>query len=69
MKGVVKWFNEEKGFGFIVPEGTEDRENNIFVHWSDIMGNGFKKLDQGDNVSYDLEETDRGIKATNVLKY
>ena len=63
-KGTVKWFNAEKGFGFIEREGG----NDVFVHFSAIQTDGFKTLDEGQKVSFDLEEGPRGPQAINVTK-
>jgi len=63
-KGVVKWFNAPKGYGFITRENGED----IFVHYSGISGEGFKSLKEGDAVVFDIEETDKGPQAVNVSK-
>jgi len=63
-EGTVKWFNEAKGFGFI----TTDENTDVFVHYADIQGNGFKTLTEGDKVSFDVEEGPKGPKATNVVK-
>ncbi|MES9683337.1 MULTISPECIES: cold-shock protein [Bacillaceae] len=63
-KGKVKWFNGEKGFGFIEREGGED----VFVHFSAIQGEGFKTLDEGQEVTFDLEQGQRGAQAANVRK-
>ncbi|MFC0234303.1 cold-shock protein [Vagococcus entomophilus] len=63
-QGTVKWFNGEKGFGFITPEEGQD----VFVHFSAIQGEGFKTLDEGQSVTFDVEESDRGPQATNVVK-
>jgi cold shock protein len=61
--GVVKWFSDEKGFGFITPdEGGQD----AFVHFSAIQGDGFRTLAEGAKVEYDLEEGQKGPQATNV---
>ena len=62
--GTVKWFNDAKGFGFITPdEGTKD----LFVHFSNIAGDGFKSLAEGARVSYDAREGAKGPEATNVV--
>lgn len=64
-QGKVKWFDEAKGYGFIVPnEGGKE----VFVHYSTIQGNGFKTLKEGDTVSYELTEGPKGPQATNVTK-
>ncbi len=62
--GTVKWFNESKGFGFI----SSDTGDDIFVHYSSIAGGGFKTLLEGDSVSFEVEEGDKGLKAVNVVK-
>ena len=62
--GTVKWFNAEKGFGFISVPGEDD----VFVHFSAIQGEGFKSLDEGQAVTYDLTEGARGMQAANVVK-
>jgi len=61
-EGVVKWFNEQKGFGFIEHNGGDD----VFVHFSAIQGGGFKTLREGDRVSFDITQGDKGPKATDV---
>ena len=64
-RGIVKWFSDKKGFGFIVdPEVTDD----IFVHYSAIQTNGFKTLQEGDHVEYELFRDDKGAKARNVMR-
>jgi cold shock protein len=63
-QGTVKWFNAEKGFGFIEREGGDD----VFVHFSAIQTEGFKSLDEGQKVSFDVEQGARGPQAANVSK-
>ncbi len=63
-KGTVKWFNESKGFGFITQEDGTD----VFAHYSDIKGNMYKTLAEGDLVSFDVVEGDKGPKAVNIVK-
>ena len=65
MTGKVKWFKAEKGYGFITVEG---QSKDIFVHFSAIQGEGFKSLDEGQAVTYDLTEGARGMQAANVTK-
>ena len=62
--GTVKWFDETKGFGFITSEDGGD----IFVHYSSIQGDGFKSLIEGDSVSFEVEQGEKGPKAVNVEK-
>ena len=64
MKGVVKWFNDKKGYGFI----TDEEGNDVFVHYQDIQGEGFKTLQENDNVEFDVGEGEKGPKAMNVRK-
>lgn len=63
MTGKVKWFNAEKGYGFIQREGDKD----LFVHFSGIKSEGFKTLEEGWNVEFDVIQGDRGEQATNVV--
>lgn len=62
--GVVKWFNDAKGFGFIEQENGGD----VFVHFSSIQGDGFKSLAEGDSVSFDVVQGAKGPQAANVVK-
>ena len=62
--GTVKWFNAEKGFGFI----TGEDGNDVFVHFSAIQSDGFKTLEEGQSVTFDVGEGQRGPQATNVVK-
>ncbi|WP_209123252.1 MULTISPECIES: cold-shock protein [Bacillaceae] len=64
VQGTVKWFNAEKGFGFIEVEGQDD----VFVHFSAIQGEGFKTLEEGQTVSFEIEQGQRGPQAANVQK-
>ncbi len=62
MTGKVKWFNSEKGYGFI----TTDEGNDIFVHYSQIQKDGFKALEEGERVQFDVVDGDKGPQAANV---
>ena len=64
MVGKVKWFNAEKGFGFIEREDGDD----VFVHFSAIQGNGFKTLEEGQKVEFEIVEGNRGPQAANVVR-
>lgn len=63
-QGTVKWFNAEKGYGFITREDGSD----VFVHFSAIQGEGYKSLEEGQHVTVDVEEGQRGLQAANVVK-
>ena len=62
MKGTVKWFNDEKGFGFI----TSEEGNDVFAHYSEIQSEGFKKLEEGQDVTFDVTQGAKGPQATNI---
>ena len=62
--GKVKWFDNKKGFGFIAQDSGQD----VFVHHTSITGPGFKTLNEGDEVSFDVVPSDKGLKAQNVLR-
>jgi CspA family cold shock protein len=62
--GTVKWFNESKGFGFITQEDGTD----VFAHYSEIQGDGFKTLAEGEQVSFEVIDGDKGPKASNITK-
>ncbi|MEJ2203512.1 MAG: cold shock domain-containing protein [Gemmatimonadota bacterium] len=64
MKGTVKWFNDSKGYGFIEQPAGDD----VFVHFSAIVGNGFRTLAEGEAVEFEVRDTDRGLQASNVVK-
>ncbi len=62
--GVVKWFDAKKGFGFISVEGADD----VFVHFTAIQGEGYKTLEEGQRVEFDIEQGPKGPQASNVVK-
>jgi len=64
LKGKVKWFNSEKGYGFIHVEGGED----VFVHYSAIQAEGYKTLEEGQEVEFDISQGNRGPQAANVIR-
>lgn len=64
VQGTVKWFNAEKGFGFISQESGPD----VFAHFSEIQFNGFKSLEDGQKVNFEVEQGQRGLQATNITK-
>ncbi len=64
MKGTVKWFNNQKGYGFI----SDDEGNDVFVHYSGLSMDGFKSLEEGQEVEYDVTEGSKGPQAVNVVK-
>ena len=63
-KGKVKWFSNQKGYGFITPESGDD----VFVHFSAITGDGYKTLEEGQEVEFDVQKDDKGEKAVNVKR-
>jgi CspA family cold shock protein len=64
MKGTVKWFNNQQGYGFISDESGKD----VFVHYSGLTGDGFKSLEEGQNVEFDVQDGAKGPQAVNVVK-
>ena len=64
-QGTVKWFNGEKGFGFIAPE---DGSADVFVHFSEITGNGYRSLDENDRVEYTVTQGQKGLQASQVSR-
>ena len=64
MKGTVKWFNAKKGFGFI----SDENGNDVFVHFSALQMDGFKVLDEGEEVEFDVVNVEKGPQASNVVK-
>jgi CspA family cold shock protein len=64
MNGTVKWFNAEKGYGFI----TDEKGNDIFAHYSAIQGEGYKSLENGQEVTFDVVDGDRGPQAANIVR-
>jgi CspA family cold shock protein len=65
LKGTVKWFDSQKGYGFIEPE---DGSKDVFVHYSGIRGTGYRSLEEGDEVDFEIEQDQRGPKAVDVIK-
>jgi CspA family cold shock protein len=64
MKGTVKWFNDAKGYGFITQPGGDD----VFVHFSSIIGDGFRTLAEGEVVEFEIAQTERGLQAAKVVR-
>ena len=64
MKGTVKWFNDAKGYGFITQPGGDD----VFVHFSAIIGDGFRTLAEGEVVEFEIAQTERGLQASKVIR-
>ena len=69
-KGKVKWFNAAKGFGFITPDGAPegDQSQDVFVHFKAINGEGYRSLNENDEVEFEVEEGPKGLQAKNVTK-
>ncbi|MFC2174020.1 cold-shock protein [Acidobacteriota bacterium] len=65
INGTVKWFNDKKGFGFIV---SDSDERDVFVHHTGILGDGYKTLQEGDRVAFEVQEGPKGLKASDVAK-
>ncbi len=63
--GVVKWFNSEKGYGFITPD---DGSDDVFAHYSAIQSNGFRSLDEGDKVEFEITEGPKGLQASEIVR-
>ena len=64
VQGIVKWFNDQKGYGFITPESGKD----VFVHHSEVQGDGYKSLEEGQKVSFEIADGPKGEQAKNVCK-
>jgi CspA family cold shock protein len=64
-EGTVKWFNQDKGYGFITPDGENE---DLFVHFTGIAGEGFRTLEEGDRVSFEVTRGKKGLQAENVSK-
>ncbi len=63
VQGTVKWFSDQKGFGFITPD---DGSSDVFAHFSEIQGDGFKTLPEGQKVEFEVQQGDKGPRATNI---
>lgn len=63
--GVVKWFNSEKGYGFITPD---DGSDDVFAHYSNIQSNGFRSLDEGEKVEFEITEGPKGLQASEIVR-
>ena len=65
-KGSVKWFSNQKGFGFLRPDGADENTKDIFVHFSSIQGDGYKTLKEGEEVEFEVQQGPKGEQAINV---
>ncbi len=65
MTGIVKWFNNAKGYGFVKPDGRDD---DVFVHFSAIEADGFRTLAEGEQVEFELRDSDKGLQASTVVR-
>jgi len=64
MRGTVKWFNDSKGYGFI----RQNQGDDVFVHHSAIVGDGFRTLAEGEEVEFEVQQSEKGVQATNVIR-
>lgn len=67
-KGIVKWFSNQKGFGFITPDGADANAKDIFVHFSAVQGDGYKTLKEGEEVEFEVTQGPKGDQAVNVTR-
>jgi CspA family cold shock protein len=67
-RGIVKWFNGAKGYGFIAPENGAKHGKDLFVHWTAILADGYKTLEVGEGVTFDVTEGSKGLQASNVKR-
>ena len=67
-RGTVKWFNERKGYGFISAEGSHEGSQEVFVHFAAIEGRGFRTLNEGEEVEFDIKNGERGTEAEHVVR-
>lgn len=68
-KGKVKWFSNQKGYGFITPEDSSENAKDVFVHYSAIQGDGYKTLNEGDAVEFEITQGPKGEQAVNVVRF
>ncbi len=67
-KGIVKWFSNQKGYGFITPDGGTSDGKDIFVHFSAVTGDGYKTLREGEEVEFEITKGEKGDQAVNVVR-